>query len=597
MLNSMILVILLIILPLLYSIATFFVIKKAFNLSFVIFSSLAFDNFIFTSLYFLIKHNSILLLSGFTPLFLVLYCLSILVIHVTFVGGLLGLKNFLNTKKPIYYYRIRTILVGGISIGLVMYFYWYMAYMPGITFQQFMFNLIVPTGTANVSFWVHIFPLALQIGTVIISWAVTWITQPFLVAINRSNKRLALRLNRILANGAVVIVLVLALSFPITEIQLYKVFGYFSQENDFMKVNYVNPNDVSLKFPAQKQNLVTIFVESFEATYFDKSMNGAAASNLLPELTEWVKKGDTFSNTEKQGGALPLSGATWSIAGEVAYLSGIPLLLPIDGNSYGGSGSFLPGLVNLGDILLKEGYSQHMIIGSESDFAGTDTYYKNHGNFSITDINTVKQAGKLPQDYREWWGFEDSKLYGFAKEELNDIASKPDPFHYVMITTDTHFPDGYLDKSCDSSSALPYENSIRCADKQLSEFLSWVQEQDFAKETTIVIVGDHISMDRSYFATINSSYQRSTFNLILNSKADKTEMVTNDRVFTAVDYFPTIVASLGVQIEGDRLGLGMNLYSGKQTLAERVGIEILNQNLPVNDNWYTQQFIMEDSNE
>ena len=35
--------------------------------------------------------------------------------------------------------------------------------------------------------------------------------------------------------------------------------------------------------------------------------------------------------------------------------------------------------------------------------------------------------------------------------------------------------------------------------------------------------------------------------------------------------FPTLLASIGVKIEGDRLGLGTNLFSGKPTLFEQNG--------------------------
>lgn len=38
-----------------------------------------------------------------------------------------------------------------------------------------------------------------------------------------------------------------------------------------------------------------------------------------------------------------------------------------------------------------------------------------------------------------------------------------------------------------------------------------------------------------------------------------------------MDLFPTMLASLGVQIEGNRLGLGTNLFSDKKTLMKELG--------------------------
>ena len=35
--------------------------------------------------------------------------------------------------------------------------------------------------------------------------------------------------------------------------------------------------------------------------------------------------------------------------------------------------------------------------------------------------------------------------------------------------------------------------------------------------------------------------------------------------------YPTILASMGATIEGDRLGLGTNLFSSQETLIEQLG--------------------------
>ncbi|MFQ9446346.1 MAG: hypothetical protein ACLR4A_02350 [Christensenellales bacterium] len=56
-------------------------------------------------------------------------------------------------------------------------------------------------------------------------------------------------------------------------------------------------------------------------------------------------------------------------------------------------------------------------------------------------------------------------------------------------------------------------------------------------------------------------------------------MKTQERVFTAMDMFPTTLAALGVQIEGDRLGIGTNLFGTRQTLAEELGFETYEQEI------------------
>ena len=46
-----------------------------------------------------------------------------------------------------------------------------------------------------------------------------------------------------------------------------------------------------------------------------------------------------------------------------------------------------------------------------------------------------------------------------------------------------------------------------------------------------------------------------------------------------MDMFPTTLASLNVEIEGNKLGLGVNLFSKEKTLLEEMGITKLNEEI------------------
>ena len=61
-----------------------------------------------------------------------------------------------------------------------------------------------------------------------------------------------------------------------------------------------------------------------------------------------------------------------------------------------------------------------------------------------------------------------------------------------------------------------------------------------------------------------------------------------NRKFTTLDIFPTTLASMGVQIEGDKLGLGVNLFSDKETLAEQMGYKKLDEKLKEKSLFYDQ---------
>ena len=43
--------------------------------------------------------------------------------------------------------------------------------------------------------------------------------------------------------------------------------------------------------------------------------------------------------------------------------------------------------------------------------------------------------------------------------------------------------------------------------------------------------------------------------------------------------YPTTLAALGVKIEGERLGLGTNLFSDKSTLSEKYGVEYVREEI------------------
>ena len=63
-----------------------------------------------------------------------------------------------------------------------------------------------------------------------------------------------------------------------------------------------------------------------------------------------------------------------------------------------------------------------------------------------------------------------------------------------------------------------------------------------------------------------------------------------------MDLFPTTLAALGCEIEGDRLGLGTNLFSGKKTLAEEMGYDRFDRDISQKSEYYAEEFRLETGN-
>lgn len=109
-------------------------------------------------------------------------------------------------------------------------------------------------------------------------------------------------------------------------------------------------------------------------------------------------------------------------------------------------------------------------------------------------------AGWIPEDYYEWWGFEDEKLFAFARKELSELAGSGQPFNLTLLTADTHFTDGYLCRNCKDEYGDQYSNVIVCSDRMVTEFVKWIQQQEKMIETAC---GGRIRSRKK-----NGSYQR-----------------------------------------------------------------------------------------
>jgi len=77
-------------------------------------------------------------------------------------------------------------------------------------------------------------------------------------------------------------------------------------------------------------------------------------------------------------------------------------------------------------------------------------------------------------------------------------------------------------------------------------------------------------MDSTFLSNIDPDYQRKVYVSYINSAADLSD--TSRREYSTMDLFPTTLAAMGCQIEGNRLGLGTNLYSHQKTLTEIYGL-------------------------
>ena len=336
----------------------------------------------------------------------------------------------------------------------------------------------------------------------------------------------------------------------------------------------MDPASVKIDFPEKKRNLIFIYLESMETTYADRDSGGAQDKNMIPELTGLALENECFSGSpDTINGGIVFPGTAYTVGAMFATMSGLPLKTNAGQNNLDTQDSFFPEFTLLGDILKDNGYQQTLMIGSAAKFGGRKLLYRDHGDYTIEDYNWAISNKLIPEDYKVWWGFEDEKLFSFARDELKRMAELDQPFNFTLLTVDTHFEDGYVCGLCgDEFGDNQYANVMACSSRQTAQFIEWIQQQDFYENTSIVVCGDHTTMDRDFLNDLDADYHRKTYTAFINADAENMNREAR-REFCSFDILPTTIAALGAGINGERLGLGTNLFSGKETLTEEFGEE------------------------
>lgn len=458
-----------------------------------------------------------------------------------------------------------TILAGASTL-------WVLKTWPHLTMQELMFTIQSPVEGTNKEMILDYIVFCIPVTVIVMAALIAGLV------ITRMKKGY-----RIMAAAVPAVSVILLAGTVYTAWERLDIADYAANSgavSSFIDENYVDPAGTELTFPEQKRNLIYIFLESMETTYADEENGGAFSENYIPELTELAEENEDFSGADAGlNGGTALTSTTWTAAALFGQTTGLPLSIPIDGNSMDTQESFLPGVTSLGDILEQQGYRQTFMIGSDGNFGGRSLYFTDHGNYDIKDYYYYQSQGKFDKDYWVWWGFEDQRLFEYAKEELTALAAQDQPFNFTLLTVDTHFEDGYVCGLCGNEHGEnQYGNVLSCSSRQIKEFVEWIRQQDFYENTTIVISGDHPTMDKDFCEGIDDAYERKVYTAYINS-AVTPEDPEWTRAYSTFDNYPTTLASLGVSIEGERLGLGTNLFSSRSTLTEVYGNPYINQEL------------------
>ncbi|WP_195839035.1 sulfatase-like hydrolase/transferase [Roseburia porci] len=494
-------------------------------------------------------------------------------------------------RKMRWYHWIGTgIAVIFLFLGLAMNYgvYYLETNFGDVPIGQLIYHMHTPLEGTNTSSFAGIAKVLIIIFLIVMI---------LIVGVYKALSRIGKRGTFLLWSGLLGVVLgAYAIGVACYHFNFWSYLQYIGEDTTLYDDYYVDGRDIQLTFPEKKRNLVYIYLESMEMTYANRESGGAMMENYIPELTDIALENECFGDGEQLNGAYTLPGATFTMGALVAQTSGVIINENIVSNDtlnakWESENNYLPGIWAIGDILNEQGYNQEFMIGSDGKFAGRSSYFAGHGNYDIFDYYTAIDKNYIDKDYYEWWGFEDKKLFKYAKNEIQKLSKEDAPFNFTMLTVDTHFTGGYVCDLCEQEYNDQYSNVIACSSAQVAEFLDWLSEQDFYEDTTVVISGDHLTMDSDYISKQGADlFDRRTYVAIVNGDVVNTQS-NIQRKYTTVDLFPTTLAAMGVKIEGNRLGLGVNLYSGEKTLYERYGKDYLEVELLKDSKLYRQKLL------
>ena len=399
---------------------------------------------------------------------------------------------------------------------------------------------------------------------------------------------ISIRKISLLALGVSIVLFIFSVHHTLTSINFYEYADNQLETSNFVEEHYADPAKVNITPPEKKQNLILVYLESIEASFSSKEEGGLLDKNHIPNLTKIAHDNLYFSNKENLGGALRLNGTGWTSAGLISTTSGINIQSPLSSTRIDEFHNYAyPHVKTLFDILHQSGYRERFVMGGNANFGGIHSYLENHGMVSLRDVSAWKEEKKISRRDSKRWGVTDNNLLEYVKQDiLQNAQDTSTPFFYCFMTVDSHTPKGRITEDCVCSFDTPYANSIECADMHMGDFYTWLIKQDFFKHTTIVIMGDHLTMNNQF---ITQEGDRTIYNVFINSvkKTDKAKK----RLFNQLDYFPTLLSCLGFSIEGDRLGLGTDLFSETPTLYETYGYVHINSELSKYSKFYNQELL------
>ncbi|MDR1518662.1 MAG: sulfatase-like hydrolase/transferase [Planctomycetota bacterium] len=369
--------------------------------------------------------------------------------------------------------------------------------------------------------------------------------------------------------------------------------GYASYVED----HFQPPRAEEIVFPGEKRNLILLILESVETTVNDPKLFQA---KLMPRLDDIGKKNLAFS------GYRPTTGTTSSLLSFYSLNLGMPFVTyPLALFTWDSAeGPKLDPLnLNVGKfaerhdfrdrsllgVMERNGYRVEMLTGADiRAFAYDRLIRMSTDHCGIYDRNYFQASRADCSGHMNAWGIDDSYLYARARERLLAVQGGGKPFFSIIQTVNTH-PPGFYEKGRPRKFG-DFRDSFEQGDAMAGEFIEWILAQPFARETAIVVMGDHnLAISGLGPIRLPPTEKREIMLIFINSAPGRPKRGQR-RAFAAWDLAPTILEAAGARVPGRRFGLGTSLFSDRDTLLERDGLEKFNEMITKRSRLYEKSY-------
>ena len=271
--------------------------------------------------------------------------------------------------------------------------------------------------------------------------------------------------------------------------------------NKYGMSDYIPPKNIEC---TSGNNIIVISMESLEKAF----LNGEYSS-LTPNLNR-IKNEWSYFDLEQN------SGSAWTSGSLYTYLTGFPAFFGIRGNFIFKT-AYNSNITGITHALKKANYTISYMNGN-ADHSGIKEMLNVFQFDEIIDYKNVKKTG-----HESRYGLRDKDLFSLAKNKAVTLNGSEAPFALFISTTDTHYPDGIYDERMEtviSPQKTDLEFTVASLDFLIGDFITFLEQQDILKNTTIYIFPDHLKMgDPTIF---KNTGERSLY-LITNAKTKDVE--------------------------------------------------------------------------